>query len=201
MDHALGLLSDHSRMSSQEAPDTCLNHVQVQNLKKEVQSAREAAQQPSKDLELVNMIEAGNADIKAYYKKEHEKLRDILQKQTQIVDVVWKQSISTATLASMAASMMETLEQAAQNSDNVVSALRKVATQQSLTLAEMLDIYKTTRRQNQQQKKIVVLANTPCSGHIGSSTINMIDEHRFSINASTQLTTGMEVRSPFMCHP
>jgi hypothetical protein len=201
MDHALGLLSDHSPISSQEAPDTCLNHVQVQNLKKEVQSAREAAQQPSKDLELVNMIEAGNADIKAYYKKEHEKLRDILQKQTQIVDVVWKQSISTATLASMAASMMETLEQAAQNSDNVVSALRKVATQQSLTLAEMLDIYKTTRRQNQQQKKIVVLANTPCSGHISSSTINMIDEHRFSINASTQLTTGREVCSPFMCHP
>jgi hypothetical protein len=168
--------------------------MQVQSLKKAVQSAREAAQQPSKDLELVNMIQAGNTDINTYYRKEHEKLREIIEQQTQIVDAVWKQSISTATLSSMAEGMLETLEQAAQSSDNVVKALRKVAAQQSLTLAEMLDIWKITRRQNNVQRKRVVLANTPCSGRVDSSTLKTIDEHTFSINASaTQLSTGMEV--------
>lgn len=195
----LGISLPVRRAARRTATSSCVGsaqgvRVQVQELQGQVQEARQAASQPSKQLELVNLIEAGARDVRAFYATEHERLHEIVAQQTSIVEIVERQSVAAATLVGMAESMVGTLEGVDRGAADVAAALRRVAAQQTLTPAEMLALWKTTRRRSAQQRKVVRLANTPCSGAPDAGGAKQIEEHAFQTQSDGSLAQGVEVR-------
>jgi hypothetical protein len=169
----------------------------VHGLEREIQLAREAAQQPSKDLELVTIIEATNRNFHDRYKQEHKQLEEILAKQIRVLEVVEKQSIAASTLLQMASAMADSIQHLAQSSDDVVAGLKRVAAQQTLTVAELLDIWKSARRRNAKQHKTLILANTPCTGPPGAASSTQIAKYAFTTTSNDTVDYSLKVR--FYC--
>ncbi|PNW70325.1 hypothetical protein CHLRE_17g715300v5 [Chlamydomonas reinhardtii] len=168
---------------------------QMATLKAQVDRANQLAEARANDNRLIDLINAGRADIQAGQARVEAKLDEIIGKQNQALAAAEDAAKALSAIQGLAERQVAAQRALETAVTNQLSAIKTATYQSIITLTQALALWKRARRDKALTLKAAKLANVPCtSDPVSTNTFTLDNGNIVDTTTSRERNVGLTNR-------